>query len=492
MTLEPHAQPYGSAQSVRRITSNTLWLTAADVTSRVMMVCFYLVAARHLGAAKFGTLSFALAFVTLFSVLSDLGLGALTSREIARDRRTARHYIANSLGIKLVVSALVAGIIMLAVRLLGYPNATVKVVYICSVFVLEGALVTFYTSVFQGFERMEFTAIVRIVQATVLIAGTLLMARGSASAENYAVLYVGAGLAALALAASISTVKLVPAAPRFNIGEWIRLLRSALPFGIAMLLSIAYYWNGSTLLARWRGDAAVGIFSAPFRLVMGIVLAGSAFAGAMYPVMSRTFTLACGPLQRMFERAIRFVSIIAFFLGVIGAVMAVPIVAVVYGRGYQASVLTMRVLSAWGAFACLNAFLSNYFFSVDRARVVTMQTAISLTVNVMLNFVLIARAGAAGAAVSIAVAELAGFLFLLLQQRRTEAGVSMWMLRSVWLRVGVSASAAAFAAWIVARWSHEAALAVAVLTYVPVLFLFRGLTTSDVSLLFRSARTDAS
>ena len=85
--------------------------------------------ARYLGAAGFGILSFALAFTGIFGVFSDLGLGTLTVREVARDKSLASKYLRNIAVMKIILVVITFGLIALTINLLGYPEQTIKVVY---------------------------------------------------------------------------------------------------------------------------------------------------------------------------------------------------------------------------------------------------------------------------------------------------------------------------------------------------------------------------
>jgi O-antigen/teichoic acid export membrane protein len=64
--------------TVRRIAKNTPALLVAQVASYLLGFFYVMYAARYLGAAGFGILSFALAFTGIFAVFGDLGLQPLT------------------------------------------------------------------------------------------------------------------------------------------------------------------------------------------------------------------------------------------------------------------------------------------------------------------------------------------------------------------------------------------------------------------------------
>ena len=74
---------------VQRIAKNSLVLLASNIISKILGFFYLMYIARYLGAEGFGILSFALAFTGIFSVFSDLGLGPLTVREVARDKSLA-------------------------------------------------------------------------------------------------------------------------------------------------------------------------------------------------------------------------------------------------------------------------------------------------------------------------------------------------------------------------------------------------------------------
>ena len=471
------------ARIVRRVARNALFLGIADVANKLMMFVFYLIAARHLGVEQFGVLSFALAFVMMLAVFTDLGLGAVTAREIARDRGVARRHVSNAISIKIVASLLVIALIVVSVRLLGYPSSTVRVVGICSLFVIESAFTLYFGFVFQGFERMEFTAISRVLQTLVLIVGAIMLSHGSASAERYALLYVGAGLVSAAFAWFALSIGFVKPGLSFDFGEWRRMLRLALPIGMAAAFVMFYYWNGSTLLSKFRGDAAVGIYSAPLRLVMGLGLVGWSFSGALYPVMSRLSITDPTRLSRLTELALKYMLILMLPIAVLGMVLARPSILLVFGSSYLPSVPVLRVLVWWIAAACLNSLLSSYFLSINRARVVTIQTGVALPVSIVANLVLIPGMGALGAAWAIVLAETGSLAYLIVRQLQTENRVHLVPLLGSVVRSGLALMPATVAAVLVARWSFVGAVAAALSVYVLVLLLVHGFSRDDLGVL---------
>jgi len=292
----------------RRVARNTAYLAIADVASKVMVFFFHVLAARRLGVERYGVLSFAVAFTTMLGVLTDLGLGTIATREIARDAGRARPQVSDALTIRLVASVIVIAAIAVLANVLGYPAATVRVVYICSVCVLTNAVASFFCAVFQGFERMEWLALNRGVQTAVLVAGAFLLSLGDAVTERYALLFVVAGMVAVVLAG----INAVPLLGRFDlgfsIGHWWKTLRASVPVGLATVFTMFYYWIGTTVLSKMAGDVAVGSYSAAFRVANGLAFMGFAFAGAIFPLFSRLFGSSSERLARAVELSVKYWS----------------------------------------------------------------------------------------------------------------------------------------------------------------------------------------
>ena len=473
----------GPGHAARSVAKNTLFLAVADVVAKFTTFGFMLVAARRLGTGQFGTFSFGLAFVSMFVVLTDLGLGQLAVREIARDVGIARRYVSSALAIKLAATVVVVAVIVLLVNALGYPKPAVRAFCICSLLISDSAFTLFYRFVFQAFERTVFAVIGRVIQTVILAAGLFAFHRSAPNVEYYAWLYAGSTLVTAVFSWAVTSLFLVRPGLSLDLKHWAKLLGAAAPVALAALLVAVYYWNGSTVLAKVKGDSAVGVYSAALRLVLGLSFLSSAFANAMYPMMARVFATERHRLAQVLERSLRYVAVVGVPLGVLGATLAGPTVALLYGTEFAQSAPVLRVLVWWGTLMYFNCMMSYFFMSIDRARVVAMQAALCLGVNVTLNVVLIPFLGALGSAVSLVAAELAGFAFLMFLQLRTPARLSLPSLFSSVGRVTAEAVAAAPIAWLLERWNALVGLAAGLVVYSILLILFRSFTGIDIAAL---------
>ena len=157
--------------TVQRIAKNTAVLLAATIISKVLGFFYVMYTARYLGEEGFGILSFALAFTGIFGVFSDLGLGSLTVREVARDKSLAKKYLDNISVIKAILVAITFALIAMVINLLGYPEQTIKVVYLISLSVIFNSFTEMFYSIFRAFEKMEYSSLGQILNSILMLVG---------------------------------------------------------------------------------------------------------------------------------------------------------------------------------------------------------------------------------------------------------------------------------------------------------------------------------
>jgi O-antigen/teichoic acid export membrane protein len=480
MTTEVRLDPDQPGSVAKRVAKNTAYLALADAAGKTMSFFYYLLAARRLGVEMYGVLSFAIAFTTMLGVLADLGLGTIATREIARDHLSAQPHVDTALSLRLVASVVVVLLVNGLAVFLGYPGATVRAVFICSVAVMTNAISTLYYAVFQGFERMGMVTVSRAAQTVVLVGGAVLLAQLPASVASYAFVYAAAGLVSVMLAAIIAMPRLVRPGLSLDVGSWWRSFRASAPVGLATVFTTFYYWMGTTLLSKMSGNSAVGNYSAAFRLATGLVFVGLAFSGAVYPLFSRLFVTDSDRLARVLERSTKYMMWVTLPAAAFGTVFARPAVSLLYGGEYQGAWVVLRVVVWWGAFASLNSLFSNYLVSVRRARFVTFQTGLSLAVNLVLALLLIPAFGATGAAVALAASEMVGLACLVTLLLRSPVRVRVRPFAISTLRVLLALGLAVAVAVVVSRWNISIGLASGITAYCVLLFSVGGVGRDDL------------
>ena len=126
--------------TARRISRNTAYLAAAEMVSKVLQFVVMIYAARLLSQEDFGKFSFALSLSFIAMILADWGLNQLLVRTVARDKGGLEKYVANSIFLKIIFSALSGAFIVIVLNLFRYPQTTKGIVYIIWLFAMRALM----------------------------------------------------------------------------------------------------------------------------------------------------------------------------------------------------------------------------------------------------------------------------------------------------------------------------------------------------------------
>ena len=108
--------------------------------------------ARRFGPDLYGKWSFALAFVTIFSVVADFGLSTLSVRELARNKEKTKDYFLNITLLKFILGALSLGLMALIINLIEEDPETISLVYFLGIYIVINTFGVF-ESIFRAREK---------------------------------------------------------------------------------------------------------------------------------------------------------------------------------------------------------------------------------------------------------------------------------------------------------------------------------------------------
>jgi len=276
-------------------------LLLSDIVSKALGFFYVMYTARYLGAEGFGVLSFALAFTGIFGVFTDLGLQQLTVREVARDKSLAEKYLGNIAVMKLILVTFTFRLITLTINLLGYPEKTIKIVYLVALSVISNAFTQMFYSIFQAFEKMEFVSIGRVLSSSLMLFGALYAITLRFDVIGFALVYFLSNLIVLGYSFAVSVWKFVKPRIEIDWSFWGAIIREALPFGLTGAFIALYLWIDSVMLSFMIGDKVVGWYNAGYRLVLVLLSIPVAFNSAIFPVISRFYVTAPDNVKFVFE-----------------------------------------------------------------------------------------------------------------------------------------------------------------------------------------------
>lgn len=464
-----------------RFAKNACLLLGAQAVSMAFNFFYITMTGRFLGADKFGTLTFGLAFTGMFGTVIDTGIRKVLVRDLARDRTLVDDYLKKILGLKLVLASTAYVSIVIAVRALGYPELTIRIVHILGLALAADSITQNFFAVFQSRDNMKFESMGLCMRSLFLLAGSLFLIRSGQGVERFALLYLigSLGLLLFALSAYI----------RFFSVPWVRFdvffvkdkIHESISFGLIGVFEVIYHWLDTVMLSLMKTDAAVGWYNAAYRLFLVTVTVPSALGVILFPIMSRQHVSSGETLRITCERYFKYMSIFGVLQGALVIGFADRIVSLFFGRGYGPSVGALRILMLSSVLIYVNSAFIKLFESSDRQAVLTKVCGTAAALNIALNFLLIPGWSLTGASVATVSSEFLITAAVIFLASRSIYGMRSAKTLGHIARTGASGIAASiFALYVQDALPPAAAVITLISIYFGMLFLVGQLDNEDL------------
>ena len=146
--------------------SNTSWMMAQQIYSMILSLVVGSLSARYLGPSNYGLLSYGSSLISLFTMVSSLGLTNVIINEMIKKPEKTGSYLGSALIARLVASFLSLGLIYGIIRFLEPNNQLLQIVT-----VLQGLAVIFQSyEVFTYYFQMQMQ--MKVVSLATMLALT--------------------------------------------------------------------------------------------------------------------------------------------------------------------------------------------------------------------------------------------------------------------------------------------------------------------------------
>lgn len=399
-------------QTLHDIIANTGWMFFDKVMRMGVGFLIVVWVTRHLGPEQFGRLSYAIAFVSLFAAVANLGLYGIVVRDIVRYPDAREQIIGTALGLKCIGGCLC---LLLAVGLiLVVRPGDITIQWLVAII----AAGTIFQSLdvfdfwFQSQLQSKFVSLANIpgflvmagVKITLILVDAPLVAFAWATCFDFVLAGIG-----LASAYQLTTHRL--AKLRFN-GKWAgSLLRDSWPAIFAGLMLMVYTRIDQVMIGQMMDDASVGLYAAAAKLAEFWYFFPTLILNSILPSIVKAKQQGEEIYGRRIQQVLDLMAVMSYLFTIPIALFARQILVFMYGSGYEpaAPVLSIYVLS--GVFVFLG-HAREYWVTVENITRFSMySTAVGAAINIVLNYILIPRYGSAGAAwATLASLLMAGYL----------------------------------------------------------------------------------
>jgi len=462
----------------RVILKNSGALGLSTILGKAFYLLLFVFIGRYLGPNDLGKFTFALSFIAMFMVMSDLGLNLLTVREVSKDKRLTSKYLNNIVVFKTVLAFLAFVLVMLFVVILGYPEKTIKIVFLLALATFFSNISTAIRWIFQAYLKLEYDSVLNVVQNILgFVLGYLfLRLNWGLYGIGYSQIFVW--ILILISAWVLISKKFTPIKFEFDFEFWGKLLKNSIPFALMLVFTGLYLNLDTVLLSFFKGDQAVGLYNAANRLVLAGKMTSGILMASLFPIMSETSRKSKEEFDRLLGKSLTLMFCFALPIGVGTIFLAGRTINLFYGAEFSGSVPALQIL-IWGMFCMyLSIVMGNGLIAKGYQRINTAITGIGLVISLLLNFSLIQKFSHLGTSVAILTTEffvmIAGMFFA-----RKLLGFDFKVLLNPVLKVVFATLIMSIALYLTRGLNLFICTGAGILSYLVVLFSMRGLYGYD-------------
>lgn len=459
------AAPASSGPGVGR---NFLTLGMGEVAARLIAFGATVYLARTLGASTYGVIVFATAILLYLSFITDCGVEMLGIHDVAADRAGLFATLPEILGARLLVAGTLIAITVV-VGLVALPQPEGRILAVYAMTLLAAGVGTRW--VHLGLEQPGKAALARVVTEGIAAVTIIAVVRAPGDLIRVPLAQllgetVGALLLLRLLPAGVQRwrVRMRPAKVR-------ALLSRSWPMVLHALLGLAIFNSDFIFLRILRDSAALGYYAAAYTLISFFLNLGTAYTMSLIPALTRLReqpVAARGLYDRSMAQVLAGVAPVC----VGGILVAAPIVGLIFGSGYVASVEPLQILLLLLPLAYIRNVSQGALLAHGRQDQMLRTVVWAAATNVVLNLLLIPRWGLAGAAWATVATEavrtvLAGVYVHRLGLPMTRPGR--------FVRIGVAVAVMAGVVVLAAQAPLVAVVAAGGLAYVAMLTLLGGI-----------------
>lgn len=389
----------------RRIVKNTGILMGMELAIRILEVLVSVILARYLAPQGYGLMAFALAFVSLFSVLPGFGMGTLVTRDLARDTSALNSYLANGILAKALLSLLALVAIAAVSWALGFPLEKGSIVFLAGLLMVMESMLWFTSAFFRAAQRMSAVAFLNMGMH-----GGWLIVTLAVVALKGGLITILAGRALISL--SVVAVSLALIHFRLERISWNfsrafswHLLKRSLPFALFQLFVRVYVKVDIVMLSLMRGDVMTGWYFAAQKFRQALSFIPSSVSGATMPAMSKFSRDSGRDLLETLTKSCKYLMMIALPIAAGVCVTADRLISVLYGSAYQEAVPALRIVIWTILFSFMNSALSSVLLANDHEKQMGWALAAGAVFNLLSNFLAIPLWGHVGAATTTVLSE---------------------------------------------------------------------------------------
>lgn len=385
---------------LKRYSKNTLWFLSARVSSLIVAFFTTIYVIRYLGPENYGTLSYAVSFVSLFGFIATLGIDSIVYRELVKRPEDEARILGSALGLKLIGGTIAVLITIITALYIGATQIELILISIVSLTLL-GASLQIITYAYQARVQSKYPAIITFSISIILAIAKLL------------VIFFDKGIIYFALILLLESILyglffVVAYQYHFKkLKSWTFdgptmkvLFATSWPLMLSTVSIMIYARIDQVMLRYYIDTTAVGIYDAAVRLSDVWYIIPNVILGALFPAIINAQKVS----PELFRKRIHLCALLLIGLNLLiilpTYLLAPYIIDLLFGKEYigTSEVLSIYIWSLIGF--SLGQLINTYLIAQNYIYIYLYSSVVTVLVNIYLNTIFIPMYGVNGAALA--------------------------------------------------------------------------------------------
>lgn len=396
--------------TVRSVFKNTFFISFSSITVKIIALFISVYLARYLGVEDFGKYNFIITYLMLFGFIATFGLDSVIIRDISKNPTEATRIMSNALTIRILTSVIAIFFAIVVIRTLKYPADTIFFIHLISSVLLFQGLGYLFESFFQAKMKMEYAALSIIASKLIFAISVYYIIINNFGLTEILMAYLLSELTR-AIISFICSQKILKYRLQLEIITFKNLIQKSLPFVLGYGLFMLYHRFDILMLSMMKGDAAVGLYSAAYKLTESLLFIPGALAATLMPVMAKQFDRDKDKLNYTYKLGIRYILMMILPITIGGVILGDRIISTVYGEEFLNSIVVFKVLTFTIIFNSLTSIQTAVLVAANKQQLNNISVSACAVLNIILNLLLIPQYSYAGAAVATLISVVFLYLF---------------------------------------------------------------------------------
>ena len=441
--------PAGPSGPRPRMGRNITALTSGQVITWTMTLVWTLVVPRALGPAGMGIIFSAWSVTGVLGIVLGLGTRNYLVREMVVDQAESPKLVGTATVLRIVMAPIFVVAVIAYNSIAHYSPEGTAVLYLATGATFLTLLAEPMQAGFQAVERMEYLAYSDVMSKLAQgLLGVALALLGFRSVGITACWLIVSG--AVVVADAVWLRPFIRIDLHTNARRMRDMAQKSFAYWAFGLFFMIYLWIDTVLLSLFTRPTVVGWYGVPTKLFQSLLFIPVILSTAWLPRFVHAFKDSPERLRQVARTPLELVLALSFPVCAATAVVAKPMIRVLYGHAYDKAVPVMILLAFCIPFMYLNIMFSQVLIAAKRQVLWTWVMAGATVVNPLFNIGLIPLTdsryhnGAIGAAMSLVLTE---FLIVMVGYFMVGRGVFGGSRARRWLRSATASAALAGAAY---------------------------------------------